>query len=135
MLYYKCTTNGGKMKKIHRFCPRTLEKILVHVHPDHALAFNEVGDKYVATSEISNNAVISVTHDERTGYVKSYVNYPSPQFPIEKTEILLEEEGCDKIKITYEPHSGQKIDFTIRVAYFEDEITTVEKKIVILETI
>jgi len=105
--------------KVQKFTAYSLRSIIGHIHGDHATALIDARDKYILTNE----KVVSVEHNDHLGYG----NYA-------KTKIVVEEQGQD-IKVTYTPHNGQQLDFTIQTPREEKEVECVVKKTVILEHI
>ena len=108
--------------KVQKFCPTALISILQHIKPEHTEALIKTRDQYLS---IPNHEVpsVTVTYKDPLGYG----NYG-------ETKIILEEEN-DQIKIAYKPHNELKVDFTITPPKAEDEVTMVEKKIVLIEQI
>ena len=95
--------------------------MLAHVQPEQVVALIKTRDKYLSTPE-SEFATISVTH-------KEYMLCGN----FEKTEIHLEEDESDLVKITYDPYGGRKVDFTIRPPQAKDEVLSVKKTTVVVE--
>ena len=108
--------------KVQKFCPTALISILSHIKPEHTKALIETRDQYLSTPDHEVPSV-TVSYKDHLGYGK-----------YGETEIFLEEEN-DQIKIAYKPHRGPKVDFTITPPKAEDEVTWVEKKIVVIEQI
>ena len=105
--------------KVQKFTAYSLTSIIGHIHVDHAAALIDARDKYILTK----NKSVSVECNDHIGYG----NY-------RQTIIVVEEQGED-IKVTYTPHNGQQLDFTIRTPREEKEVECVVKKTVILEHI
>ena len=95
MLYYKCTTNGGKMK-VQKFSATALRSLLQHFEDNDTDLLIEARDKYLLTTD----KLITLNCNTRSG------------FALTTSEVTLQDLD-DHIRIVYR-HNDRTIDFTIK---------------------